>query len=838
MRRLGVYGENLPTKKERSVTPSDFSIAGLYGSFNRKFTKPFRFRNAKEALAVLGDQTNPGDYGWDALNGFFANLQGQSGSIIVCSYPGIGAARAHGEASYQGESLLTFRAAYQGEPEYGKYANRTAFEIKRGSVFTANMLDVNGNTISLESVAGIRKNDVVALGVPSTLILHTVVDKITIPAHIAAHTVQRIFLNTLKMDSAARFMLGNVLINGVDHTISEINDVYLVIDSIEDISPGDTVQLPIAHTVLTVDDSTTLTMDSVAGWVVGDQAVINGTVHTIDSIVGDQITIDNTDGINPDDTATVTIAHTIQGVLDNAAEFDSVADWAVGYDITFPAAVHSITVIDGLIVTFDSITNVTAAESGTYTITPELYQIEVDNSDDIYAGDTVLGQEVIEINGVLLRMADISAISVGDTFETGNPASWQYSKVTDVNESDYSIQIQDTFASLGGELEVVAYQVKTYFRNEKGVVAEVDKDLGKRWLTLNTDDTDRYLPAVFKQSSYLEVEQAGDSPVGALADAPLTYLAGGTDGSRPATIDQFRGIWRLMDNQPFRMVGAVETSNSDIQKSLEEYCAGREDNPIVLFVGQFGMETKAQVITAGQAFQRSNEVDAVFVHNWLGVADPFASSPTAPRRFVPGTGHLMGQWIHSIGLYGIHCIPARKTIKLMGASEVAGYTAINDFDRTDLAGAGVNVIQRMDGRGLITRNFFTPSTAPEFRFANSVIMRNFIKLSIVDSLQESENQPNVIALVREDRMLAVQFMHKLWLKGSTGDVPEGETFGQYEKDDGSMSAEEDAYEVVADASNNSVAQLQAGERNMDVWFMFPAPAGSIRIGCGLLYKVS
>jgi hypothetical protein len=197
----------------------------------------------------------------------------------------------------------------------------------------------------------------------------------------------------------------------------------------------------------------------------------------------------------------------------------------------------------------------------------------------------------------------------------------------------------------------------------------------------------------------------------------------------------------------------------------------------------------------------------------------------------------MGQWIHSIGMYGIHCIPARKIILLLGASEVAGYTAISDFDRTDLADAGVNVIQ-LSGRGLITRNFFTPSTAPEFKFANAVIMRNYVKLSVVDSLQESENQPNVIARVREDRMATFQFMHKLWLRGSTGNVPEGETFGQYEKDDGSTSTEDDAYEIIADASNNSVAQLQAGERNIDLYFMFPSPAGSIKIGVGLMYKIA
>jgi hypothetical protein len=118
-------------------------------------------------------------------------------------------------------------------------------------------------------------------------------------------------------------------------------------------------------------------------------------------------------------------------------------------------------------------------------------------------------------------------------------------------------------------------------------------------------------------------------------------------------------------------------------------------------------------------------------------------------------------------------------------------------------------------------------------------MRNYIKISGVDSLQTSENTPNTIGRVREDRMAMLQFMHKLWKRGSTGNVKEGETFGQYEIDDGkgTVSTEADAYEVIADASNNPVGFLQAGNRDIDVYFSFPAPCGSLRIGVGVIYRV-
>ena len=54
MRRLGVYGANLPTKKERSVDPADFSIAGLIGYFDRQYNKAFQLRSDIEGKAIFG----------------------------------------------------------------------------------------------------------------------------------------------------------------------------------------------------------------------------------------------------------------------------------------------------------------------------------------------------------------------------------------------------------------------------------------------------------------------------------------------------------------------------------------------------------------------------------------------------------------------------------------------------------------------------------------------------------------------------------------------------------------------------------------------------------------
>ena len=115
-------------------------------------------------------------------------------------------------------------------------------------------------------------------------------------------------------------------------------------------------------------------------------------------------------------------------------------------------------------------------------------------------------------------------------------------------------------------------------------------------------------------------------------------------------------------------------------------------------------------------------------------------------------------------------------------------------------------------------------------------MRNFIKVSSVDSLAGSENTPNAIARLKNDKMAILTFLYKLWKSGSTGDVPEGETFGQTQEDDGTDSVAEDHFTVSIDPIKNSKTNLQAGERTYDTYFTYPAPAESIQIGVGILLR--
>ena len=52
-RKFGVYESLNPTIKSLSVTPSDFSIGGIIGQFERKYLVPFQVRTPKEKLTIF-----------------------------------------------------------------------------------------------------------------------------------------------------------------------------------------------------------------------------------------------------------------------------------------------------------------------------------------------------------------------------------------------------------------------------------------------------------------------------------------------------------------------------------------------------------------------------------------------------------------------------------------------------------------------------------------------------------------------------------------------------------------------------------------------------------------
>lgn len=441
----------------------------------------------------------------------------------------------------------------------------------------------------------------------------------------------------------------------------------------------------------------------------------------------------------------------------------------------------------------------------------------------------------------------VAGIRVGDQVKfvaTAGGGATVYKKITSIDENAGRVYFAGAFhasANLADNdvISVPGFQIQVYEKGVSGLVKEVETDIGKIICTMEPEVTDFYVVNVFANHKFLVITDSARVEAAINQEFPaavstITYLASGADGTAPTT----NAHWQYhnetaFNSKPVRFLANCETTLETVNKSLEIYSKARWDNPVIL--GNLASnQTKAGLQTIGSLYQRSDDVLQINTAHWIQITDPFSTSPLAPARSVPNVGALMGAWVRTIGTLGIHYVPAVKQIPLYGVVGIYGTQFTDDFDRTDLAEYGINCIEYLSGYGYVIRNWFTPSITTEYQFGNGLLMRNYIKVSCVDSLQSTENTPNSFTRIKEDRMAIIMFGRKLWNTGSTGTVSTGETFGVTETADGTFTTFEDHFECQADIINNPQSSINTGQRNFDIWFSYPSPAGSIQIGTGFL----
>lgn len=441
-----------------------------------------------------------------------------------------------------------------------------------------------------------------------------------------------------------------------------------------------------------------------------------------------------------------------------------------------------------------------------------------------------------------VTLNSVAGIKVGDLVCVEHTTKI-YVKVLTIDEGAKKITFSGTVGAVVADAVVVGvcgFQVKTFRKSLTGIESEVATDLGKIWCTLEPEVSQFYVNNVHSTNPFINVaDQSSESLLFLAWPASITttqYLTGGADGTAATTAAHWAADLSAMDNLPVRFIANCESTVKAIQDAIETYCKAREDMPKAIF-NIAEDRTKAQLTTIGQSFQRSDDVLGIIPANWLTISDPFANSSLSPDRHVPNVGHIMGMWIRSIGVQGIHYVPATFNMPINGITGVVGDQILDEGDRTDLCNAGINVIQNVKGSGYVMRSAYTPSTADEFKFANGIVMREFVKISALDSLTDTQNEPNNFDRIKSSADAVKGFMYSLWTKGSTGTVPTGETFGQSLADDNVTPTVFDDHVVIqADVYNNPQAKINLGERNIWIWFTYPTPAGSIEIGVGLMLR--
>lgn len=736
LRKLGVWGESLPTKKSKVVRAAAFNIGAIIAHFERRYKVAMECNSFAEFQQKFGDNLVSTYYGYDAVQGFFNNAVGVDAKLWIKSHVG-----------------------YTGSAFDGVAATDTLQDIL-GTAPTAGYATIS-NTGTLGAFTGV-----------------------TVPA-IPTHA-----------DYALK-----VTVNGTPYTFATIS--INVADDWNDIAAAIQTALRMATSAL----ETVVVTD-------GKIKITSATTGASSSILIEA------------------------GTGGSGDLLAAISGLGTTYDSYLDTPVNGVASTDTLRIDAAYQEELDYSDSGNRTG----YKIENGSRFTTACnGAPATGNSYVNVDSV-------SGIRIGDIvrFYHATGGIYVYKKVTALDESLGRITFSGSFGSSvfidGDVVDVLGFKVKTYRKSMTGIETEVETDLGKIWCTMEPEVSDYYVQNVHATNHWIQVTDLSDAGISQWtfpADvSTVTYLTSGANGTSPSTAAHWSQDLLAFNNKPIRFIANPETTTEAVQKAIETYCRGRWDLPKVIY-NVLEDQTKAQYITIGNNYQRSDDVLGVINCDWFKVTDPFSSSNIAPDRSIPNVGHTMGAWVRSIATHGIHYIPSTKDIPIFGINGITRNTADPDYDwddddRTDLAEAGINITDFIQGSGFIIRNFFTPSTTLEFQFANGILMREYIKISAVDSLQTSENTPNSLNRIKEDKMAILNFLLRLWRVGSTGNAPEGETFGISQDEQGNPTTWEDHIQVQADAINNPQSSINAGERNIDIWFSYPAPAGSIKIGCGIL----
>ena len=212
-------------------------------------------------------------------------------------------------------------------------------------------------------------------------------------------------------------------------------------------------------------------------------------------------------------------------------------------------------------------------------------------------------------------------------------------------------------------------------------------------------------------------------------------------------------------------------------------------------------------------FQGSKVFGALYAP-WIQVSDPIAAG-TAPTKYIPADGHLMGVFARTEQERGIFKAPAGNAALVRGALDVSA--AFSDGQHTELVRNGfVNGVRFLPGLGIVVAASRTLSTDTRWWYLGTRLLFNFVKSSLREGLRFVRQEPHTSALRRSVSFNVVRpFLLGLWRQGAFG-----------------SDAPDDVFTIKCDAENNPPAEVDLGNFRIEVYFYPVKPAETILIVVG------
>jgi phage tail sheath protein FI len=427
----------------------------------------------------------------------------------------------------------------------------------------------------------------------------------------------------------------------------------------------------------------------------------------------------------------------------------------------------------------------------------------------------------ITANGT--QLANVSGFSVGDIVRISDGVDTAVVKLQSIVNATQAVTWTPALGTPGDFNATQTKVRKVEFDLTIAYGGTEDANVVETWTGLSMEsDLPNYAPTVLNDSlrgsrfvRAFDLKNNSTPGVDQPAALAFTRFTPGRDGiptaadfaGDPAT----RTGWNAFDPYDVQLLCCERTDPAIVAAALG-YCEQRGD---CIFVGAVpeGYVEGGQALAYGKAFQGKKVYGALY-GPWIKVLDPLSRS-TAPYKFVPPTGHVMGVFARVETTRGIWKAPAGDEANLLGALDVE--YRLTEVDHTNLVkGGSVNGIRVVPGSGIVVDASRTLSTDTRWLYVNVRLLFNYVKSSLKNGLRWVRQEPNRDRLWNLIKYNSVTpFLLGLWRQGAFG-----------------TGTPQEVFTVICDASNNPPEEVEQGNLKVEVYFYPSRPAETIVIQVG------
>jgi phage tail sheath protein FI len=331
-------------------------------------------------------------------------------------------------------------------------------------------------------------------------------------------------------------------------------------------------------------------------------------------------------------------------------------------------------------------------------------------------------------------------------------------------------------------------------------------------LSMTPTDSRYAISVINSQSAYIVATDAGSIATGAArnpaAVGPIA-LASGANGTAPSHTEIANAV-TLFDYVSSSLIlnapGVTETAAVNI---LLAYAIARKDVFVVIDPID---EIVDNQITRSDSYTQTS-FGAVYYPR-ITINDPTNTTPgTVIANAYPG-GAVVGKYAATDKSRGVFKAPAGLSVRLAGAVSVRSLTNA-DLDNLNSAAAPVNAIRFIPGSGIVIMGARTLEAGYASMYVPVRRSLIYLEKALVDLTNFAIFEPNDTVLYRRITAVVSNFLNKFWTEGGLrGATPQ------------------QAFFVLCDTTNNSLATVEAGQVNIQVGVALQRPAEFVVINIG------